>query len=185
MSYRQLNASQRRIVDAYIDGAVSMADAVIEAGFVYAEGSTPFDVAERLLASPKIQKAIEERSRVLHDKGVANALWYVRKLVDYAQVDPTEIYNPHTLAMRHPSEWPEALRKLVKKIKIDSLSGEIEEVQFESKTKILELLGRTDLIGAFSGENKAAETVVVIRDMTKRIEERQEIEVEAVQIGSH
>lgn len=184
MSYRSLNAAQRMIVDAYVDGAVSMADAVIEAGYAHFEGGTPFDVAERMLKSPKIQKAIEERSRVLHDKGAATALWYVRKLVDYAQADPTDIYDRQTLRVKHPREWPEALRKMIRKIKVSDLTGEIEEIQFESKTKILELLGRTDLIGAFSGENKAAETVVVIRDMTRQLEERAAIEVEATAVGS-
>lgn len=154
-----------------------MADAVIEAGFVEYEGFTPYDVAERMLASPKIQKAIEERSRVLHDKGVANALWYVRQLVDLAQVDPTTIYRSDG-RLKELAEWPPALRKMVRKLKYDEL-GHVEEVAFESKAKILELLGRTDLIGAFSGEHKANETVVVIRDMTQRIERESPLEVEA------
>lgn len=182
MAYRELTPAQRRVVDAYVDGAVSMADAVIEAGFVHVEGHTPHDVAERLLASPKVQKAIEERIRVLHSKGVASALWYVRKLVDYAQADPTDIYHPNGTGVRHPTEWPPALRKLVRKIKTDRETGEIEEVTFESKAKILELLGRTDLIGAFSGENKANETVVVIRDMTQRIESAVPIEVSSERV---
>jgi hypothetical protein len=173
------------IVDAYVDGALSMADAVIEAGFVQIEGYTPHDVAERMLASPKIQKAIEERSRVLHDKGVASALWFVRQLVDYAQADPVSIYNQNGPGIRHPSEWPPALRKLVRKIKHDEDSGEIVEVSFESKAKILELLGRTDLIGAFSGENKANEMVLVIRDMTRRVEAESPLEVEATVVDSH
>lgn len=178
MSYKLLNAQQKLIVDHYVDGAVSMADAVIAAGFANNEGYTPHDVAERLLASKKIQKAIEERSKILNDRSVASALWYVRNLVDYAQADPTNIFNEHG-AVRHPHDWPAPLRRMVRKIKMDD-NGEVEEVSFEPKVKILELLGRTDIVGAFSGENTANETVVVIRDMTRPIEARAELEVKAL-----
>jgi phage terminase small subunit len=170
LAYPGLTEDQRSIVDAYIEGTVSMADAVIAAGFAHFEGMTVHEVAQRLLASPKIQAAIKERKELLHDQGVADQLWMLRRLVDYANVDYTEVFAPDG-AIRPPHQWPLAMRRMVRKIKTHPMSGAIVEIAFEPKTKILELIGRTDLVGAFAQENEANETVVVVRDMTRQIED--------------
>ena len=166
-AYSKLNPGQKCVVDHYVDGAISMADAVIEAGFAQFEGFTEHDVAQRLLASPLIQRAIEERRAIVHDQGTADRYWHLRRMVDYLNVDPTSILTADGLPLP-PHRWSEDLRRMVKRMKFSSLSGALEEVVFEPKTKILELVGRTDLVGAFAQEAQSDKTVVIIRDMTQQ-----------------
>lgn len=180
-AYSELNSDQRLLVDNYVDGAVSMADAVRAAGFAHFEGMTEHDVAQRMLGAPKIQAAIRERMALVQDKGVAGAMWLLRRLVDYANADYTDIYSADG-ALLPPKQWPLALRRMIRKVKVDTNSGIISEITFEPKTKILELIGRTDLVSAFTQENEANETVVIVRDYTRKIEVANEavvIEAEA------
>jgi phage terminase small subunit len=166
-SYTALNRDQRKFVDCYVDGAISGADAVIEAGFAHFEGFSEHDVAIRLLGSPKIQRAIAERVRVLHDQGVASDLWMMRKLIDSINTNISQIYDEDGEII-HPRKWSKALQRMVRKIRIDKNSGRVVEVALESHTKVLELFGRMDRVGAFAQENEGNETVVVVRDMTAR-----------------
>lgn len=181
-AYSKLNEDQKTIVDLYVDGAVSMADAVREGGFAHFEGFSEHDVARRLLGSPKIQAAIKERVSIVHDKGVGSAMYLVRIYMDYMNTDHTQIYNDDS-TIKPPKDWSPSLRKMVRSVKYDSVNGRIIEVKFESKLKTSELLGRTDLISAFEKENQTNETVVIIRDMTKKIERSVPVDVEAKRIG--
>ena len=180
-AYTSLNKDQRKFVDCYVDGAISGADAVVEAGFAHFEGFSEHDVALRLLGSPKIQRAISERIRVVHDQGVASDLWMLRKLVDSINTSVADMYDADGEIMM-PRDWPEGLQLLARKIKTDPKTGRIIEVGFESHTKALELFGRMDRVGAFSKESEGNETVIVVRDMTAKHDEAEvkEIDMEEV-----
>lgn len=174
-AYSGLNADQRRFVDCYVDGAISVHDAVLEANFAHFEDFTPHEVGRRLMASPAIQQAIIERTKLLHDQGVADAMWYLRQLVDYANTDFTELFTEGG-TLKTPREWPKALRKMIRKIKFDEDTGHAVQVEFEPKTKIYELIGRTDLVSAFEKENDSKRPLVLVKDMTVRLESNDPVE---------
>lgn len=164
-TYLTLTEDQRAFVDAYVDDAVSGYDAVRHC-FAHFEPFEAHEVAQRLLASERIRAAIAERSALRHDQGAASSMWLVRRLVDYANVDLSEIMT-ESGRLLSPHCWPLDLRRMVRKIRLDPVTGEVVDVTFESKAKVLEMIGRADSVGTFDRENDGGrDTLVIVRDMT-------------------
>lgn len=145
----KITAKHRLFVARYLIN-LNPTQAGLEAGFAKRTGTA-------LMHKPEIQALIAEMGNDRLDRAEVDNEWVLRRLVDEAEADLNDLYEPGTGRLKPVEEWPLIWRKgLVAGVKaVETDDGTvIKEVKLSDRVKRLELLGKHVKVGAFSEKHE-------------------------------
>ena len=151
---------ERIALELLSDGLVdSRREALLSAGYSERTARSSSAVFGRLRVA--VVRELEKRLR--REAAEVTTETYRDDLVALAHADPSDAYDDDG-KLRPLREWPAALRRSIKRLKLNPLGG-VEEVTFEGRAQVLSLLGKHKLVGAFETQRTEVRKYI-IRDYT-------------------
>jgi len=132
---------------------------LVEAGYAPSTALNPGSVLRKGPVSEALQLARELDERV----ATYGSRELRADLLELAEADVLEVFDEDG-RLRRPSEWPQAVRRRVKTIKLDEY-GNVASVTFDALLPILQTLGKHRDVAAFAAD-RVERAVFVIRDYT-------------------
>lgn len=160
-----MNIRQRRFVENYLLDP-NGTQAAIRAG--YSERTARVQ-ATKLLTIPAIRRELLSREKRREEVVGIDAAWLLNRLALMAAVEISDLFDSAGNLLP-PSSFPSGAQALVSSIDVfeqidkdGNITGRTRRVRFESRTKVLELIGKHFQIGAWR-EN------ITIDDRNDRVE---------------
>jgi len=157
MAKDRLTHKQRRFVDEYLCD-LNATQAATRAGY---SKRTAYSQGQRLLKNVEVDTAIQKAQSERAERIKINSDWVLKRLVDEAEANLADLYDPKTGHLKSVHEWPEIWRQgLVSGLDVitstidDEMTNTITKVRLSDRIKRIELIGKHINIQAFQEQVK-------------------------------